>query len=574
MPTPIVSSHGAYMTPSQSDLGVNTSITLVGTGTLLLVVDQRTQDPGFSMQAPQLDGVAMTLISTNGRQTRYIALTTAGASTLRTQVAPGGYDFHQVAWRTWQDTVGSGARYGAPQTASGNSASPSSGSVTLAAGQALDAAFFHDYSTAQPTASSGAQNSGARDAGTGHSWASGFRDTTGAVTWTADTAANWSAIHMTVIGEVSAPSFTTHPQSQTRTVGQGVTFSFAATGHTSQQWQVNDGTGWADISGATSASFTISAVQLADNGLQFRVQITGPGGGPVSSNAATLTVNPAAATGVTFTGPTSGTVGQASSNFSIGVTPTGGSIAGTLVVTLTDNGGGGTWTPATVSLTNAQPTATATYTPGSAGVKTLGCTNNGGLTNPSTISYTASISGVAPQVTQHPAAVNVVAGTNGQMTAAFSGTPTPTVQWQRSAAGGGAWANISGATNLTLSLSPTTVTGGSFNNGDQFRCVATNASGSATTNPATLTVTAPPTGGTLTSTVLRRLNKTIHANKPFTAQVRTLAGVGVVNKTGLTSSSLGICAFQDAALTQGQQVEVTWVRTDTGERGVEVLTVS
>jgi trimeric autotransporter adhesin len=101
----------------------------------------------------------------------------------------------------------------------------------------------------------------------------------------------------------------------------------------------------------------------------------------------------AAATGVTMTGPTTGLVSVASSNFTIGVTPVGGTITGTVVVTPSDNGGGGTFTPTTVSLTSASPSATFTYTPSAAaGARTISVTNNGGLTNPSNITYTSTVS--------------------------------------------------------------------------------------------------------------------------------------------------------------------------------------
>jgi hypothetical protein len=98
-----------------------------------------------------------------------------------------------------------------------------------------------------------------------------------------------------------------------------------------------------------------------------------------------------AATGVTLSGPTAGTAGQASTNFTVGVTPGGGAISGTVTVTPNDGGAGGTFSPTSVSLTTASPTATFTYTsPASAGTYVIGVTNNAGLTNPSSINYVAA----------------------------------------------------------------------------------------------------------------------------------------------------------------------------------------
>lgn len=87
--------------------------------------------------------------------------------------------------------------------------------------------------------------------------------------------------------------------------------------------------------------------------------------------------------------------------------------------------------------------------------------------------------GVAPVITTHPANRLEVIGTNASFTAAASGTPTPTVQWQESANGTSGWTNISGATSTTL-IRPTPAEGLIA----YYRAVFTNASGSATSNSA------------------------------------------------------------------------------------------
>jgi hypothetical protein len=94
----------------------------------------------------------------------------------------------------------------------------------------------------------------------------------------------------------------------------------------------------------------------------------------------------------TLSGPSSGIVGVASANFTVALTAAGSAVmgAGTLTVTPSDGGGGGTFTPATVNLTAASPSATFTYTPASTGAKTISTTNNGGLTNPRSLPYTAT----------------------------------------------------------------------------------------------------------------------------------------------------------------------------------------
>jgi glucose/arabinose dehydrogenase len=89
-------------------------------------------------------------------------------------------------------------------------------------------------------------------------------------------------------GGPQAPSITTHPQNQTVSAGQAATFSVAAAGAMplSYQWQKNG----ANISGATSASYTTPPVTAADNGATFRCTVTNSVGS-VTSNAATLTVS-------------------------------------------------------------------------------------------------------------------------------------------------------------------------------------------------------------------------------------------------------------------------------------------
>jgi uncharacterized protein DUF1573/ASPM-SPD-2-Hydin domain-containing protein/immunoglobulin I-set domain protein len=87
-----------------------------------------------------------------------------------------------------------------------------------------------------------------------------------------------------------APSITTQPASRTITAGQTATFSVTASGTAplNYQWSKNA----TAISGATSSSYTTPAETTSDNGAQFTVAVANTAGN-VTSNAATLTVNPA-----------------------------------------------------------------------------------------------------------------------------------------------------------------------------------------------------------------------------------------------------------------------------------------
>ena len=92
--------------------------------------------------------------------------------------------------------------------------------------------------------------------------------------------------------EVAIPEITTQPQGTSVQVGETATFSVTATGEgVSYQWQIdrNDGNGFVDINGATSASYTTSAVDMDCNGFKYKCIVTNEAGS-VPSNVVTLTV--------------------------------------------------------------------------------------------------------------------------------------------------------------------------------------------------------------------------------------------------------------------------------------------
>ncbi len=90
----------------------------------------------------------------------------------------------------------------------------------------------------------------------------------------------------------AAPTIAAQPSSQTVAAGQAATFSVVASGTAplSYQWKKNG----ANITGATSASYTTPATTSGDNGSTFQVVVSNSAGS-VTSNAATLTVTAAAA---------------------------------------------------------------------------------------------------------------------------------------------------------------------------------------------------------------------------------------------------------------------------------------
>jgi len=97
----------------------------------------------------------------------------------------------------------------------------------------------------------------------------------------------------------------------------------------------------------------------------------------------------------------------------------------------------------------------------------------------------------APYITTQPVNQTVNAGQTATFTAAATGSPTPTAQWQVSTDGGVTFSNLSGATSTTLSF-----TTAASQTGNKYRIVFTNTAGSVNSSAATLTVNASTTGGT------------------------------------------------------------------------------
>jgi Bacterial Ig domain/Immunoglobulin I-set domain/The GLUG motif len=133
--------------------------------------------------------------------------------------------------------------------------------------------------------------------------------------------------------------------------------------------------------------------------------------------------------------------------------------------TLTFNSGG----PSGSTLSSIMPSATQTL-------------NGGGA-----ITFSFNFLSSAPTVTTNPSNQTVSAGQTATFTAAATGNPTPTVQWQQSTGSGASFTNIAGAASTTYSL-----TTAASQNGYQYRAVFTNTAGTATTTAAKLTVNTAP----------------------------------------------------------------------------------
>ena len=129
--------------------------------------------------------------------------------------------------------------------------------------------------------------------------------------------------------------------------------------------------------------------------------------------------------------------------------------------------------PATLAESGTKFEAIFTNTPGAA------------TTTPATLTVVSN----SPVVTTQPTSQTVAAGTTATFTAAATGTPAPSVQWNVEPGGIGPFTPIGGATSASYTTPTLTLT----DSGTKYEAVFTNLSGNATTNQATVTVTVPPT---------------------------------------------------------------------------------
>lgn len=292
-----------------------------------------------------------------------------------------------------------------------------------------------------------------------------------------------AALRVVVDGQTAtgAPVIVAQPAGQSAPVGGLATFSVTANGDAplSYQWLKDD----TEIAGATSATFTISAVQAAD-AATYTVVVTN-GVGSVTSTGADLVV-----TGLPpliQDQPVSRTV-AAGSSVSFNVTAAGSppftyqwrkggfNLANSATVS-------GVTTPA-LTLTNVQAADIDAYD--------VVVTNDvsGVTSNVATLSVTPA----APVVTSAPANQALAPGSTATFTVVATGTSPLSYQWRK---GGSPIAGNPSAATATLTLS-----GISLADAGSYDVVVTNAVGTATSASASLSITAASatqiyyTGGT------------------------------------------------------------------------------
>jgi|GEM_PF-1024816 len=273
----------------------------------------------------------------------------------------------------------------------------------------------------------------------------------------------------------AVPVITTNPVNQTVTAPAPATFAVSASGTPAPtyQWMQSVGGGsYAPVSGATSASYTIPATTVSQSGTLFECVVTNASG-TVTSNAASLTVY--SLPSITAQPSNQTVTAPAAASFSV---IAGGTPAPGYQWQVSTNAG--------ASFSNISGATGAAYTTPATSASVNGTQYRCAVTNMagSVTSNAATLSvNIVPSITSQPVNQTVTAPATAMFSVTATGTPAPSYQWMQSV-NGGAFSAISGATSASYTTPATTVS----QSGTLFECVVTNASGSMTSNAASLTV--------------------------------------------------------------------------------------
>ncbi len=265
------------------------------------------------------------------------------------------------------------------------------------------------------------------------------------------------------------PVISIHPYGLSRTSGQSASFFVSAGGSLplTYQWKKNG----VDIPGATAATYSIASAASTDSGTYSVVVTNAAGSTP--SRSATLIVDGSAPVGT----PPSIISNPSSLSVLVGA-PASFSVAATGTTPFTYQ-----WRKGTTPIPGA---TSATYTIPNAQLSDAGSfdcvvTNSLGSATSSAATLTVNAGAVAPTITVQPANQSISAGSGTSFSVTATGTAPLSYQWRKNGT------NITGATSATY-----TIASAALGDAGSYSVVVTNSAGSATSNAATLTVTALP----------------------------------------------------------------------------------
>ncbi|ABC80767.1 immunoglobulin domain-containing protein [Anaeromyxobacter dehalogenans] len=335
-----------------------------------------------------------------------------------------------------------------------------------------------------------------------------------------------------------APAIDTQPADQTGDEGGRVTFAATVSGVPAPavQWerQAPGAATWTAIPGATSGSYTTPALTPGDLGASYRLVATSAAG-TATTRAAALTVrwlhlvsSPAdvavtVGDAATFTASFDGSPAPA---LHWEIQPPGGAWAAV------PGAGGASWTFPAAALTDDGMRVRAVAVNAATAVQSLEAV------------LTVQERRVAPAIVAQPVDQAGDEGLTATFGATASGTPTPSLQWERRAPGSADWTPVAGATSGTY----TTPALLAADDGASYRLVATSAEGRAESQPALLTVrwlhlVTPPASVTVVAGEAATFTVDFQGSPaPVLQWQSSVDGVAWSDLPGATSSTYAIAA--------------------------------
>jgi len=293
-----------------------------------------------------------------------------------------------------------------------------------------------------------------------------------------------------------APTITAHPQPQTASIGQTVTFFVTASGTQplAYRWRKNG----SFISGATSGSYSVANVQASSVG-SYDVEVSNVAG-TVFSQSASLTVNTPPSIS---TQPLNKTVfvGQ-SASFSV-------SISGSSPLSFQWRKNG-----TNISGATSQSFFIGGVQASQAGGYSVVVSNPYGSVTSATATLTVS-SAVAPSISSQPQSRQVDAGQSVTFSVSATGSPSPSFQWRKNGTA------IPGETGTSYTIGSV-----QQSHAGTYDVVASNIAGTEASSPALLTVgnapliTVQPTNQTVTAGATVTLSFAASGTAPLSYQWR------------------------------------------------------
>jgi hypothetical protein len=307
------------------------------------------------------------------------------------------------------------------------------------------------------------------------------------------------------VGVVASIAITQHPSDVSISVNQGSTgsasFTVAASASTGSpvgfQWEQNQGSVWAAISAATSATLSLTGLTGADDGTLYRCVVSAFGLPSVTSNAASLDVAvivPAAPVITIATQPQPATIANTASTASFAITASVNS--GTLVYQWQKRGrGSSTWANVSGATSSTLSLSGLTYDIDRETYYRCRLTATGAAAVTSSAAQLAITWATAPQINiingpsevRYPSQSNAVTVTYGEQ---IFGGVTTTRQWE--AFNGSSWVSPAPSI-LSFSNVPYGTAGGSLtlysiSRDVTVRCVVTSSNSYGTTTATTASV--------------------------------------------------------------------------------------